>query len=218
MQDLIIRNQTITNKAMAESICHTLSKPGKMPGHGYSIPASKCKTGSKLAKIPGTPCYNCYGMKGRYRFKNVQTALMKRYLSLDHPQWVSAMTYLIAKTKDTHFRWHDVGDIQDLNHLDNICQVARNLPDVQFWLPTEERILVKQYQQSSIIPDNLTIRISSGKIDVCLTNTNYNTSSVVTTPLNAAGHLCPAPKQGNQCGTCRACWDKEVANVSYLEH
>ena len=36
-----------------------LSKPSKMPGWAYGLPAAECKTGSKLAKLPGTVCYGC---------------------------------------------------------------------------------------------------------------------------------------------------------------
>jgi len=40
-----------------------------------------------------------------------------------------------------------------------------------------------------------------------------NTSTVVT-----EGATCPAPKQGNACGDCRACWDPKVKNVAYGKH
>ena len=40
-------------------------------------------------------------------------------------------------------------------------------------------------------------------------------STVVTDPKRAT---CPAPKQGNECKSCRACWDKKVKNVAYLAH
>jgi epoxyqueuosine reductase QueG len=43
---------------------------------------------------------------------------------------------------------------------------------------------------------------------------NY-TSTVVTDPKKAT---CPAPKQDNECKSCRACWDKKVKNVAYLAH
>ena len=29
---------------------------------------------------------------------------------------------------------------------------------------------------------------------------------------------CKAYTRGNQCGDCRACWDKTVKNVSYKKH
>ena len=29
---------------------------------------------------------------------------------------------------------------------------------------------------------------------------------------------CPAPDQGNECGSCRQCWDRETPNVCYGKH
>ena len=55
-----------TNEAL--KIVGGLSKPSKMPGWAYGLPAAECKTGSKLAKIPGTVCYGCYALKGCYVF------------------------------------------------------------------------------------------------------------------------------------------------------
>jgi hypothetical protein len=36
------------------------------------ISATRCKVGSKLAKIDGTVCNSCYARKGTYSIKNVQ--------------------------------------------------------------------------------------------------------------------------------------------------
>ena len=51
-----------------------LSKPSKMPGWAYGLPAKECKTGSKLRLIPDSVCFNCYALKGCYVFKVVQDA------------------------------------------------------------------------------------------------------------------------------------------------
>ena len=45
-----------------------LSKPSKMPGWAYGLPAAECKTGSKLAQVPGSVCSGCYALKGCYVF------------------------------------------------------------------------------------------------------------------------------------------------------
>ena len=42
-----------------------------------------------------------------------------------------------------------------------------------------------------------------------------NTSTVVTDKTKAN---CPAPQQGNECKSCRACWDKSIKNIAYLAH
>ena len=82
-------------KKEAKKITGGLSAPGKMPEGSYNLPAGACQTGAKLREIPDTPCYKCYAFKGRYNFPNVKEALARRLKSLDHPQWVEAMTTLV---------------------------------------------------------------------------------------------------------------------------
>ena len=84
------------NKKEAIKITGGLSKPSKMPGFAYNLPATRCKVGSKLAKIPGSVCHGCYALKGRYRFPNVKDALERRYKqAMTNKQWVFGMVYLI---------------------------------------------------------------------------------------------------------------------------
>ncbi len=75
MNLLDLRPVEIATKKQAEAICGTLSKPSKMPCHGFSTPADACQVGSQLRKIPGSVCAGCYALKGRYRFPNVQRAM-----------------------------------------------------------------------------------------------------------------------------------------------
>jgi hypothetical protein len=107
-----------------------LSKPSKMPGWAYGIPAAECKTGKKLQNVEGSTCYGCYALKGCYVFKVVQEAQYRRLNSIRHPYWVRAMTHLLQSKKSKYFRWHDSGDVQDLKHLAKIFEVARRTPDV----------------------------------------------------------------------------------------
>ena len=73
-------------KKEAREITGGLSKPSKMPGPAHNLPAVACKTGAKLAQVPGSVCAGCYALKGRYRFNNVQAALQRRLKALEHPQ------------------------------------------------------------------------------------------------------------------------------------
>jgi hypothetical protein len=139
-----------------------LSKPSKMPGWAYGIPAKECKTGKKLQNVEGSTCYNCYALKGCYVFKVVQEAQYRRLGSIKHPYWVRAMTHLLQSKKSKYFRWHDSGDVQDLKHLAKIFKVASLTPDVKHWMPTREA-WVKPYLQYA--PDNLVIRFSMPMVD-----------------------------------------------------
>jgi len=120
-----------------------LSKPSKMPGWAYGIPAKECKTGSKLREIKNSTCHKCYALKGCYVFKVVQEAQYKRLAAIKHQQWVTAMIYLISSKKSKFFRWHDSGDVQDLKHLAKIFKVVRLTPNIRHWLPTREAWIQK---------------------------------------------------------------------------
>ena len=212
---MIQQNSSFQSKKQAEAIVGSLSKPSKMPGLSYGIPASSCKVGQKLASMEGSVCSNCYALKGFYVMPTVKAAQQKRLNSLTHPLWTDAMTYLIGKSKCDYFRWHDSGDLQSLEHLKNIVQVAENLPEVKFWLPTREAKLITTYlKEFQEFPDNLIVRVSGAMIDGAAPVRFIHTSTVVST----SNATCPAPQQGNKCGSCRACWDKSVATVSYREH
>ena len=51
-------------KKEAKEITGGLSKPSKMPGPAYNLPAQACITGAKLVQIPGSVCEGCYALKG----------------------------------------------------------------------------------------------------------------------------------------------------------
>ena len=198
-------------KKEAEKIVGGLSKPSKMPGPAYNLPASACITGQKLAKVPGSVCAGCYALKGRYRFNNVQAALQRRLQAIESPQWVEAMIVLIKPHK--WFRWHDAGDIQSLKHLENIFRVCRATPGTNHWLPTREAQFLKRLKVNQV-PRNLIIRMSSHMIDQAPVNFWPWTSTVT----SGEGRSCPAPEQGNSCGSCRQCWDRSTPNVCYGKH
>ena len=64
-----------------------------------------------------------------------------------------------------------------------------------------------------IVPSNLIIRLSGHMVDGKNATWWPWTSSVST-----QGKTCPAKDQGNQCGSCRSCWNREVPNVTYPKH
>ena len=202
------------NLKEAKEITGGLSSPSKMPGYAYNLPAWECVTGVKLQAIEGSVCSGCYAMKGRYRFPNVKAALNRRLNSLTHPQWIEAMGFLIThySRKVPWFRWHDSGDLQGAQHLTNIFEVCNNTKQVQHWMPTREAKLLTLIDPG-VVPKNLIIRMSSHMIDQAPVKFWPWTSTVV-----RAGKTCPAQEQGNECGSCRQCWNRDVPNVAYPLH
>ena len=210
----------------AKRICGSLSKPGKMPCVGYGLPTDRCNNGGILQGIKGSVCEFCYAdHRGNYIFKNVQLALEKRYQSIVNPRWVDAIVTLISRNRrgDTKFfRWHDSGDLKDADHLAKICEVARRLPDVKFWLPTKEYKLVREYFAVNACPQNLTVRLSMPYVDMKAAAPNftkaYRYAEVFSTTPNPLSWRCPAPTQDNKCGACRACWKGQLWAVTYHKH
>ena len=207
----------------AELAVGNLSRPSKMPSYAWSISARRCNVGSKLAKVKGSVCEGCYALKGRYMFSNTQDALERRYnaWNSDRAKWVDAMIYLMHNKQHIVnagvFRFFDSGDIQGSAMLDDINTVAWASPTIRFWLPTKEYKLVKNYDKE--IAPNLVIRVSAPTVDKGFSgythiSTVYNKDNIDT----AKGAVCPASKQDNQCGSCRACWDDKVSEVSYIAH
>jgi hypothetical protein len=213
-------DQPFKNKKEAEAIVGTLSKPSKMPGYAYSTPAKRCLIGQKMRKVAGSICAFCYALKGRYVFPNVMEAMEKRFKSLTHPLWVSAITYLIGKTRTHHFRWHDSGDLQGVWHLKNIVDVAKMLPHISFWLPTREYAFVSSYiEGGGEVPDNLCIRLSALMMDGPAPVGIAQRLGLTVSGASMTGNFnCPSSKQGNKCGDCRKCWDKNVFAIDYKKH
>ena len=92
------------NTKEALTIVGGLSKPSKMPGWAYGLPAKECKTGSKLVKVKGSVCEGCYALKGCYVFKVVQDAQYRRLKAIRSPLWAGAMALLINSKKSKEFR------------------------------------------------------------------------------------------------------------------
>ena len=194
----------------AKKITGSMTRTKKMPGLSYSLPAWECITGAKLRKVPGSVCAGCYALKGNYtRYPAIKAAQYYRLASLMEPDWVPAMVAQIKRQK--FFRWHDAGDLQSVQHLKNIFEVCKQTPSTEHWLPTRERKFLPLSTDS--IPKNLLIRLSSHKVDQGPVKSWPWTSTVSTTT-----KTCPAKDQGNECKSCRACWDRSVSNVTYPKH
>ena len=198
------------NTKEAWTLVGGLSKPSKMPGWSIGIPAKECKTGAKLRLIPNSVCEGCYALKGCYVFKVVQEAQYKRLEAIKDPSWVEAMSTLINSKKPDVFRWHDSGDVQDVQHLEKIFEVCRLTPEKRHWMPTREA-WIKDHMVNA--PANLVVRFSSPMVDQGPVKSWANTSTVST-----KSRTCPAPDNNNECGSCRACWDPNVKNIEYGKH
>ena len=198
----------------AVKITGSMTRTTKMPGLSYSLPAWECQVGSRLRAVKGSVCSGCYALKGNYtRYPAIKAAQYYRLQSLRHPQWIPAMVAQIKRQK--FFRWHDAGDLQSVQHLKNIFEVCKLTPSTKHWLPTRE-VKYTSLMDPAIVPSNLKIIISDHMIDQQSSVKHWPYTSGVSSDKKLA--TCPAPSQGGKCGSCRACWDRDVARVVYGKH
>jgi hypothetical protein len=122
---------------------------------------------------------------------------------------------VVLVTGQAHFRWHDSGDIQSPEHLKNIFEVCKQTPETAHWLPTREARFLS-LMDPGVVPSNLKIVLSDHMVDQAKPASWWPFTSGVTT--DAAQVSCPAPKQNNECQSCRACWDRNVKRVVYGKH
>ena len=200
----------------------TLSNPSKMPSYAWGISAKKCVTGSKLAKIKGTICNKCYALGGHYLFPVVINAHKIRLDAIKKSEWVDYMAELLtlkykklAKSRLFH-RWFDSGDIQSHEHLMKIFEVCELTPHINYWLATREYKIIDRIKEEDV-PKNLALRVSGIKIDGQPPKF-WKWTSTVHKNKKPIGRECPAYKQDGECGSCRACWNHKVKQVSYKEH
>lgn len=200
-----------------------LSRASKMPCYSYSWSADLCNMGTVLSKVKGSVCNKCYAKRGNYTWPATKEAHKRRidsYLS-NRLLWRERMLYIteyLYSIGETHFRWFDSGDIQDAHNLRDFLWISKRSP-LKFWLPTKETKVVAETLKTEVIPDNTVIRVSAPMVGSRKTT---NLSTIYNRIQNAFVNVkdkdvyqCPAPSQGNKCGTCRACW--ELKPVSYKE-
>lgn len=227
----------------ARAIVGSIGFPSKMPGTSYGLSAHDCIAGRALAAIPGSICSDCYALRDKMTWTNVQKAYARRLAGITHPGWVAAMVRVLSHLHAHAFRridlglrgkklqrlgsrhrlnpmgyhrWHDSGDLQSGEHLEKIIKVCRRTPQIKHWLPTREVAMLRACQTE--IPENLTIRVSAAMVDG-KPPAGWPLGSTVHTAAPPPGaHRCPAAAQDHQCGACRACWSKDVPLVSYAKH
>ena len=153
--------------------------------------------------------------------RNVLPAQNRRLASINDPLWIDSM--VIALATEQWFRWNDSGDVQSVEHLGKIMEVARRTFWCRHWLATRERKMLKIWLADNVVPENMVVRISATYPDIPVKLlTPLIAPGVCKSNVHAAktpvGYECPAPTQFSKCDTCRMCWDREVPAVSYHQH
>lgn len=206
----------------AKEITGGLSRTSKLECGSFSLSAFDCVTGSKLAKVKDSVCNKCYARRNSYLYPSVKTAQARRIKKLNNPNWAEAMVKLIriqALENDTNlFRWFDSGDLQE-GMLAKIVEVCKLTPEIKHWLPTHEASMIIKDKEKlgGKLPANLIIRLSASMIDGNPPK-SWEYSSTVHKKTKPIGFLCKSKEQGGKCLDCTACWNKDIKNISYMQH
>jgi hypothetical protein len=125
------------------------------------------------------------------------------------------------------FRIHDTGDIGWLSgYYKKWIEIARNVPDVMFWMPTRAWAADKYVAElKSRRPENMIVRPSPLYVDTDAPRVPYldaGTSVCFHDVWNKhAQHNCPSiyPVKSNcEAQGCRKCWMKRTTTVNYEPH
>jgi len=209
-----------------------LSRPSKMPWWSWSTPATACITGSKLAQQSGTVCSGCYALKGFYMFPAAKNAMARRLASWEHPRFVEAFIQVLDQlwakgrkrradgSRENRFRWFDSGDLQSVEMLQKINEIALKTPNIVHWLPTREAGIVADWKQRfGDFSPNLCVRISAPLVGQKPRRRPQGLPyATVGVDDDDSLFQCPALKlQNNLCLNCDTCWRRE-ADVNYPLH
>lgn len=213
-----------------------LSRTSKMPWYSWSLPAQECQTGGRLKKVKGSVCEKCYAFRGHYGFPMVREAQYRRLHALQHPSFVDAFIQVLSAlqaverrsylyrgvlVQENRFRWHDAGDLQSLDHLIMVNEIANQTPQVRHWVPTKEYTIVGAFlgKYKRFAP-NLTVRVSHPMMG----ETYHNGASPFGLPFSTVG-VANAPMKcyarSNvkvNCMDCDHCWSKSIQSVDYERH
>ena len=197
-----------------------LSKAGKMPCRSWSLqalvtcPGAKARNGELV-----DACKGCYATTGNYNYPNVKAPREHNKQDWKRDEWVDDM--VAELDNDRYFRWFDSGDMYELRLALKILEVMRRTPWVKHWMPTRMhkfRKFLAVINEMNALP-NVVVRLSSDSVQGEIIEGEY-TSTIVPYFEDATPEMtaCDAYERNGKCGSCRACWSKDVKTIAYPAH
>ena len=137
----------------------------------------------------GACARGCYAMQGAYRWSNVY-AKHKANLDATHSDdFIGRIIDEVRKKRVQRVRIHDSGDFYSEQYFRKWLDIARAMPDVEFYAYTK---MVSMVSKLGRLPDNLTIIYSYGGKEDHLIDPNWERHSQVFATkedLEAAGYI-----------------------------
>lgn len=197
-----------------------LSKASKMPCRSWSLEAISTCPASKDSNGDLVPaCQGCYATTGNYRYPNVKAPRQHNKQDWKRAEWCADM--IAELDNDRYFRWFDSGDLYSLGLAEKILEVMQSTPHCNHWLPTRmhkfakfKNILAKMEALPNVVVRKSSDSVHGETID------GLTTSTIIPTPAHATSNMtvCEAYERAGKCGTCRACWNKDIKTIAYPAH
>lgn len=181
---------------------------------GDTCPGSYDKTGGL---VPA--CAGCYAKGGNYRFANVKAPREHNKLDWQRPEFTAE--FIAALDTERYFRWFDSGDMYALGLAEKLFDIMQATPWVKHWLPTRMHKFPKFagiLAKMQALP-NVSVRFSSDSVTGDY-EAGLHGSVIVpdTDSVPGEAFLCGAYSREGKCGSCKACWNKDVSVIAYPAH
>ena len=194
------------------SISKGNSKMGYIPSVSLP-PIITCANGCTCAK-------KCYAAKLCRIYANTRKAYARNLdiLKNDMDNYFTQVKAAAMVTK--YFRFHVSGDIYDMNYLDRMVKLAKELPGTTFLAFTKQYNFVNNFLQYAAIPDNLKIIFSEWPGMKMHNPYNLPVAHVIFKGSTPADNwkIC-----GGNCSKCACqgvgCWElKKGEHIAFYEH
>ena len=126
----------------------------------------------------------CYANKGAYAWPQVKAAYEWRYQQTRKPEFIDmALNELKRKKKLEKVRIHDSGDFYNKEYLYKWIEIAKAMPNVEFYAYTKRVKLLKD--NAAALPSNFTIIYSIGGREDHLIDKNVDRHSKIFNDLDS---------------------------------
>ena len=206
-----------------------ISKTSKMPCGSWSLQAIETCAGSVIPFTKGKlvdACSKCYATQGFYKMKTVKDVRTNNKEDWQRPDFEKRMIDYLDTER--YFRWFDSGDIYEVALAEKIYNICKKTPWVKHWIPTRSYKFKKYlpiFNKLKALP-NVSLRYSSDSIKGEYTE-GLHGSTIIPKDLKdfepspefiREAFICGAKYRKGFCGPCRACWDKEIPLIAYVQH
>lgn len=195
-----------------------ISKTSKMPCPSWSLQAVETCPGS--IKPDGglvDACSKCYADKGFYKMKPAKNLRIHNKQDWKRDDWVSNMVEYMDLLQ--YFRWFDSGDIYTIVLAKKILKVCELTPWVKHWIPTRSHKFEKFMPIFNKLRalSNVSIRFSSDSTKGEYIKGLHGSTIIPNEYFKTDAFICRANTRGHKCGPCRACWNKDIPIIAYIE-